>query len=65
MEILKLNNTTTKHLTKINMEIVITIGDFKVELSDTSGREIYHMVPDIKEIITSVVNDYNSIPKID
>ena len=47
------------------MDIVITIGDFKVELSDTSGREIYHMVTDIKEIITSVVNDYNSIPKID
>jgi hypothetical protein len=47
------------------MKIVITIGDFKVELSDTSNREICYMVPDIKEIITSVVNNYNSIPKID
>lgn len=47
------------------MKIVITIGEFKVEISDTSNREIYHMTPDIKQIISSVVQDYNSIPKID
>ena len=47
------------------MNIVITIGEFKVELSDNSDREIYHMTTYIKEIITSVVTDYHSIPKID
>jgi hypothetical protein len=47
------------------MNIVITIGDFKVEISGTSDREIYHMSTDIKQIISSVVNDYNSIPKTD
>ena len=47
------------------MKIVITIGEFKVEISDTSDREMYHMTTDIKQIITSVVNDYNSIPKVD
>jgi hypothetical protein len=47
------------------MTIVITIGDFKVEISDTSDRQIYHMVTDITQIISSVVKDYNSIPKTD
>lgn len=47
------------------MNIVITIGDFKVEISDTSDRQIYHMTAYIKQIITSVVQDYNSIPKQD
>ena len=47
------------------MKIIITIGDFKVELSDTSDHEIYHMTTDIKQIISSVVQDYNSIPKTD
>jgi hypothetical protein len=46
------------------MNIIITIGEFKVEILDTSNREIYYMAPDIKQIISSVVQDYNSIPKI-
>lgn len=47
------------------MNITITIGEFKVELSDTSDREIFHMTTYIKEIVTSVVTDYNSINKVD
>ena len=47
------------------MNIVITIGEFKVELSDTSDYAIYDMPTNIKQIITSVVTDYNSIPKVD
>jgi hypothetical protein len=48
------------------MKIIITIGEFKVEISDTSNDyAIYNMTTDIKQIIKSVVQDYISIPKID
>lgn len=47
------------------MNIVITIGEFKVELSDNSDYAIHDMPTSIKQIITSVVNDYNSINKVD
>jgi hypothetical protein len=41
------------------MKIVITIGNFKVELSDTTDNAIKYNFTDIKELITSTVNDYN------
>lgn len=41
------------------MKIVITIGDFKVEVSGTSEHSMYHSWSSIKDLITSVVNDYN------
>jgi hypothetical protein len=41
------------------MKIVITIGDFKVEVSDTTDNAIKYNFTDIKELITSAVNDYN------
>ena len=47
------------------MKIVITIGDFKVEISDNSHTKIYSMPTNIQQIITSVVKDYNSLNKQD
>jgi hypothetical protein len=41
------------------MKIIITIGDFKVELSDDSVNGIKYEFENIKKLITSVVEDYN------
>lgn len=41
------------------MKIIITIGEFKVELSDTTDNAIKFQFEDIKKLITSVVEDYN------
>jgi hypothetical protein len=43
------------------MKIVITIGEFKVELSDTTDSALKYNFIDIKELVTSLVKDYNSI----
>lgn len=47
------------------MKIVITIGEFKVEISDNTDTKIYSMPTNIQQIITSVVKDYNTITKVD
>lgn len=41
------------------MKIIITIGDFKVELSDNTDNAIKFELDNIKKLITSVVEDYN------
>ena len=47
------------------MKIVITIGEFKVELSDTTDSALKYHFTEIKELITSSVKDYNTISKRD
>jgi len=45
------------------MKIVITIGDFKVELSDNTDSAIKYIFVEIRQTITSVVTDYKSLNK--
>jgi hypothetical protein len=47
------------------MKIKITIGEFILELSDATDSALKYNFTDIKELITNVVKDYNSIPKTD
>jgi hypothetical protein len=47
------------------MKIVITIGDFKVEISDNTDSAIKYNFVEIRQTITSVVSDYNSLNKQD
>lgn len=47
------------------MKIKITIGEFILELSDTTDSALRYDFKEIEELISSVVKDYNSIPKVD
>jgi hypothetical protein len=51
-----------KHINKLrNMKITITIKEIKIELSDITDKAIVHNAELIKELISSVVNDYNKL----
>jgi hypothetical protein len=43
------------------MKIIITIGNIKVELTDTTDNAIKYQFDDIKKLITSVVEDYKKL----
>lgn len=43
------------------MKITITIGIFKVELNDDTKDAIKYCFTDIKQLITSVVDDYKKL----
>jgi cellobiose-specific phosphotransferase system component IIA len=44
-----------------SMKIIITIGNIKVELTDTTDNAIKYQFDDIKKLITSVVEDYKKL----
>lgn len=47
------------------MKIIITIGDFKVEVSDNTDSAIKYNFVEIRQTITSVVADYIKLNKQD
>jgi hypothetical protein len=43
------------------MKIIITINDFKIELSDTTDNALKYSFTDIKEVINTAVKEYNNL----
>lgn len=43
------------------MKIVITINDFKVEITDTSDNAIKYSFEEIKNLITAITADYKKL----